>query len=783
MTVNHSTPVSEETSEKARPTMVEMIDRLSRFDGPPEQFLVNLLAVQCHLASAKSGAILRVNPQRGTEILAVYPQPAPGQTAPVWLAQSAEAAPQIVQGGKTVIRPVQSSDDLYGQPAGQHLVLLPLRGGSGVLGMAAFLVASADQRVLAASQQRLELTVSLLSLYEMRLTLQQRQGDLRRLRLAMETTAAVNEHDRFKGSAMAFCNEIASRWNCDRVSLGFLKGRYVQLKAMSHTEKFSRKMKLVQDIEAAMEETLDQDVEVLYPPPQEATFVARAAGELSKRHGPTAILSLPLRREGDVAAVLTLERSSDDPFGLDEIESLRLACDLAAPRLVSLYRQDRWVGARAAATARNALAVVLGPKHTWIKLAVIGVFVAAMLLTFVHGPFRAEGPFVFQAVKHRIVPTPFDGYLEAAYVSPGDVVIGADGERPPWRLGDADVANWPGLLVELLAASQAGENTPAAHVWGMLSPDARSAIRQTVSTDPEDAVRAAMDGVPEPARKLLLGELNAAMAGEAFYDADAFANLDPTDRQKDLLADLREGGLAGDRLVELNRSLLASALPGLLRPGPTVLGSLETAELRLELSSARAEKIGYLKKAAAAMREDKRAEAQIAHAQADQVSARIRLLEHRIAQAVIVSPIDGYVVSGDLQKQIGAPAKTGDVLFEIAALANLRAELSIPEHMIAEVQDAQAKLAEQGEKLSGELATTARPDDHVKFTVERINPVAEVAQQEQRNVFKVRVKLARRPRWLRPGMQGVGKIDIGRKPYGVLWTRDLINWIRMKLWL
>ena len=69
---------------------------------------------------------------------------------------------------------------------------------------------------------------------------------------------------------MAFCNEIAAQWQCERVSLGFLKGRYVQLKAMSHTEDFSRKMKVVQDIESAMEECLDQDTEILVPAPKES---------------------------------------------------------------------------------------------------------------------------------------------------------------------------------------------------------------------------------------------------------------------------------------------------------------------------------------------------------------------------------------------------------------------------------------------------------------------------------------------------------------------------------
>ena len=53
------TRVSQRSLPGERPTTAEIIDRLSRFDGPPEEFLVNLLAVQCYLASAGAGAIMR----------------------------------------------------------------------------------------------------------------------------------------------------------------------------------------------------------------------------------------------------------------------------------------------------------------------------------------------------------------------------------------------------------------------------------------------------------------------------------------------------------------------------------------------------------------------------------------------------------------------------------------------------------------------------------------------------------------------------------------------------
>jgi len=543
-----------------------------------------------------------------------------------------------------------------------------------------------------------------------------------------------------------------------------------------------------------MEETLDQDVEVTYPAGPEATFVQRAAAELSKRHGPTAVLSLPLRRDGEAAAVITLERPIDQPFAIGEIEALRLTVDLVGARLVPMHLQDRWFGARAAGAVRKGLSTILGPKHTWIKLAGIGVFAAVLFLTLAKGDYRAEAPFSLEPVAQQVVPAPFDGYLKQVYVRPGDMVVGAGalaGERPSWLLNEAAIMDWPTLLAVLRGHShEHGDDEPIAPTDWIAAQLPEATRRAIVAATTDNPVNPLPDGAteaPRELRKIVLDGLNAIMASANFYDPNAWAGVQLSDRQRDLLAirgpNKWTGGnqLDGDRLIELNRSLLASTLPGAVRPGPTVLGTLETAELRLELKSDEAQCLGYRKQADAAMREDKRSDTQIAQAQAAQVEAKMKLLEYRIGQSVIVSSIDGCVISGDLRKQLGAPVKTGDVLFQVAAMDDLRAELAVPEDVITDVQAALEKSQKGGEQLGGALATTARPDEHIGFVVERINPVAEVVKDS--NVFKVRVRLLNTPSIFRPGMEGVGKIDIGRRSYGFIWTRRLINWVRMKLWV
>lgn len=202
-----------------------------------------------------------------------------------------------------------------------------------------------------------------------------------------------------------------------------------------------------------------------------------------------------------------------------------------------------------------------------------------------------------------------------------------------------------------------------------------------------------------------------------------------------------------------------------------LLATLDTSELRLELAELRSERRSSLAEEAIARREGDTAQAQAARAAADRASARIDLIEQRIEAAELRAPAAGVVVEGDLERRIGAPVTTGDRLFAVAPVDALRAELLIPEGRIAEV----------AEGSTGELATASFPDRRIDFTVERIDPVARVV--EGGNVFAARVRLDEAAEWMRPGMEGVAKIHAGRKPYAIIWTRDVVNWIRMKLWI
>ncbi len=588
--------------------------------GTSPNFFANLLAVQCRCSQAQRGAILQSNGDEKLSVLAVHPQ-APDDDAG-WLQQCANSAKRALTSNAPLAVPLQGNDRT-------HVIFVPLDLQKQGRVVETFLVKTATKATLESTGQLLQLTAGLVSLTHQHLSQDRNADGLKKLRQAMETLSAANRHNHLTSVAMSVCNELAAQWKCERVSLGFLKGRYVRVKAISHTENFSRKMRLVQDIEVAMEECLDQDSEVLFPALEGETCVSRAAEEFSSQHNQEALLSLPLRYEGEPKAVITLERPTEKPFAPEETEAIRLTCDLCTPRLMNLHRYDRWLGARAAAGIRRGLGTILGAEHTWAKLTVVVIFAVAVFLVFAKGQYRVKAPFIFEAVSQYKITAPFDGYIKDVTVEVGD----------------------------------------------------------------------------------------------------------PVTKEQ------------------------------------TQLAELDTAELRLQLASARAEQAGYLKQVAAAMRDSKTAEAQIAQANADKTQALIDLHTFRIEQATILSPLTGTLITGDLKRQIGAPVETGTLLFEIAPLDSLRAELYVPEDEVSEVTTGQ----------QGYLATASFPGQHLQFIVERVNPAAEVVNN--RNVFKVRVRLLETRPWIRPGMEGVAKVTIEKRHYAWIWSRKVVNWIRMKLWI
>jgi len=156
--------------------------------------------------------------------------------------------------------------------------------------------------------------------------------------------------------------------------------------------------------------------------------------------------------------------------------------------------------------------------------------------------------------------------------------------------------------------------------------------------------------------------------------------------------------------------------------------------------------------------------------QIDEAEAQIKLVDEQLSRLQLKAPFDALVTAGDLSQSIGAVVSRGTTLFELAPLDAYRVTLAVDQSQIGDV-----KLGQTGSALFA-----AVPDLPFPFIVDKITPVAEA--REGRTVFRVEGKLTGAPERLRPGMDGVAKIEVEKRLLVWIWSRSFLDWAKVAIW-
>tara|TARA_R110002049_G_scaffold27321_2_gene94308 strand:- start:547420 stop:548832 length:1413 start_codon:yes stop_codon:yes gene_type:complete len=218
----------------------------------------------------------------------------------------------------------------------------------------------------------------------------------------------------------------------------------------------------------------------------------------------------------------------------------------------------------------------------------------------------------------------------------------------------------------------------------------------------------------------------------------------------------------------------ATLLQANVRPGDPVhrgdaLAVLDGRPLRLELESVESELHQTSKEHNVALATGRVADAQQLALKRQGLQRRVDLINDRLQRLTILSPIDGVVVSGDLQRMVGASLELGQTIIEVAPLEQMAIEIEIPDHEIGFVQpDAMTRVR------IGALGGRS-----IRQPLAELYPAAEV--REDRNVFVGRVLVENADLSLRPGMRGEATTYGPFRPFAWSWLRG--GWERVLWWL
>src|SRR6185295_18624928 len=229
------------------------------------------------------------------------------------------------------------------------------------------------------AQQRLtsmQLVAGYFDLYTLKRTSESARMIAQSHQHVLQLATAVATAHGFQSAAMNLCNELATRTGSTRVTLGWVKGEKVKVKALSHTEEFDKRQELIVELQRAMEECLDQEEVVQYEPDGTSSqHVSREHQALSRAQGNNSVISIPLRRQAEIIGIMTLEFAPGSQLGPQAATGLSVAADLLAPQLYDRHENDRWMITKVGLGMREGYKAAIGPKYWLAKtLTVVVLF-------------------------------------------------------------------------------------------------------------------------------------------------------------------------------------------------------------------------------------------------------------------------------------------------------------------------------------------------------------------------------------------------------------------------
>lgn len=254
-------------------------------------------------------------------------------------------------------------------------------------------------------------------------------GTIARAAVGLDLLAVVSEHRRLKRGAMAVVNELAVRLRCDRVSLGLTHRGGVKLKAMSHAASFEKRSQIVDAIESAMEECLFQGAPVAFPALAETErTIAVAHRDLATAIGAgTAVVTVVLPGPGGrPVGAITIERQGKEPFDKDTLKLAEATAALIGPAINLQSETDGLIGGRIVEFLKEGVHTLLGRERPSLKLVAIAAVCVALFLVFAKGEYRVTAKTVLEGQVQRAAVAPFEGFIDAAPVRPGDHVHAGD---------------------------------------------------------------------------------------------------------------------------------------------------------------------------------------------------------------------------------------------------------------------------------------------------------------------------------------------------------------------
>jgi hypothetical protein len=151
--------------------------------------------------------------------------------------------PCVTQGVDGAIE-LSNPTEVY-QPESQYCLVTILRAEGQAVAVSAVITRCMNLDRAKQRLQSMQLVAGYFELFTLRHNAEQARVVAQSHQDVLQLATAASSAEGFDSAAMNLCNELANRAGASRVSLGWLKGNRIKIKALSHTEEFDKKQELI----------------------------------------------------------------------------------------------------------------------------------------------------------------------------------------------------------------------------------------------------------------------------------------------------------------------------------------------------------------------------------------------------------------------------------------------------------------------------------------------------------------------------------------------------------
>jgi multidrug efflux pump subunit AcrA (membrane-fusion protein) len=462
---------TEAQAQPQAPNRSKMVQRLLDASNNLQTFLKDLLTTQAVLVAGTEACAFLVerDEERGIGlrlISHVRPDESDAETRQAAIRAFQNIVQPCVEQAKDGAIEVGAPDD----GDSQYCLVTILRNEGAVVAVSAVITRCRDMDRAKQRLTSMQLVAGYFELFSLRRYTEQARALAERHQHVLQFTGAVQTAEGFNSAAMSLCNELATRTGATRVSLGWMKGKQIKVKALSHTEKFDKKQELIVQLQKAMEECVDQEEPVRFDPEGNSSpNVSRSARELSGAQGGNVVLSVPLRKRDTVVGVLTVEFPPRTRLDEQTESAIAVGADLLAPQLADRYDNDRYIFVKIGHSIQHVAKLAIGPKHMGVKLLIAGLLGLIAFITLYEPMYRVRAPFQLVAKERRSISAPDNGILKQVFFKPGqaarkgDVLAQMDTQELLHQLNEAkaEVRIWHAKADALGVNAQPGQTSYA----------------------------------------------------------------------------------------------------------------------------------------------------------------------------------------------------------------------------------------------------------------------------------------------------------------------------------